>query len=675
MVNMAEREILLLSEDTIDKIAAGEVIERPSSVAKELVENAIDAGSTRIVVEIKGGGIDMLRVTDNGQGIPAKSLRTAFLRHATSKIRSAEDLNSLSSLGFRGEALSSILAVSHVECMTKTADSVTGTRYIPSVNEDDQMMSIGAPNGTTFIIRNLFYNTPARLKFLKSPRTEGSYIQELLEKLSMSRPDIAFQLIMDGKVKLTTPGNGSLKDAVYSIYGSEPVREMLEIDEHNEYFSLTGFLGKPVLNRGTRNFETVFVNGRFVKTPQLFRSIENGYHGFLMQHQFPFCVLFFEFPADKIDVNVHPSKTEIRIGDEREVSALIEDVIAKRFLMQDYAVSTDFGNTVLNDEEKAALKEQEAAIQKEKEASITHIEPFEASKISQLRRIKEYVSKDSPYEKKYGEKNVEDGSFGNITRDNEQPALYQEEQTSEEPVHEESIQDESITEEPVHDESTSEKSISEEPKNYVQESLDVHGFFADKNRRDSYKVIGQAFNTYWLIQYEDRLYLMDQHAAHEKVLYERTMRTLANKEMTGQLLLPPVIISLSASEFEVVFEYKNELNYFGYEFEEFGDRDIAITQVPANLFGIDVIDAFHGFLGEFINARTRLLPELILDKIATMSCKAAIKGGHSYTESEARELIDELFTLEDPYHCPHGRPTLITMTQSELEKKFKRIVG
>ena len=615
---MVSPKINLLSEQTIDKIAAGEVVERPASVAKELVENAIDAGATRIVVEIKGGGAAMLRVTDNGCGILKSELPNAFLRHSTSKIKDEADLLALHTLGFRGEALSSIVAVAHVECMTKTADSIIGSRFVPKADGTGELSEIGAPDGTTFVIRDLFYNTPARLKFLKSPKTEGSYIQELIEKLALSKPDVSFQFISDGKVRLSTPGNGNLKDAVFAIYGKEFVKESVYIEEENEYFKVYGYLGKPYLNRASRSYECIFTNGRFVKSRVLSKAIEDGYHGFLMGHQFPFCVLFFEVPTDKLDVNVHPSKTEIRLSDEKTIANLVEEIVANGLKNRDYAIEESVGEEIITEpttseeveNEDISISEQialEKIVKPVSEEIKAHTEPFEASRIN---KIVESIKKDSPYEKKY-----------------------------------------------------------------EQRKLDFDGLFAKQEYKSKYELIGQVFNTYWIIQFEDRMYLMDQHAAHEKVLYERTMKSIKDKTMTSQLLSPPIIISLSAEEQNCLEEYREYLTSFGYDFEPFGGREVAITAVPANLFGINVQEAFVGFLGQLMDSRTHMLPEVILDKIASMSCKAAIKGGSSYSFAEAKELMEELFTLEDPYHCPHGRPTLITMTQSELEKKFKRIVG
>jgi len=623
---MVSPKINLLSEHTIDKIAAGEVIERPASVAKELVENAIDAGASRIVVEIKGGGIAMLRVTDNGCGILKSELNNAFLRHSTSKIKDEKDLLALHTLGFRGEALSSIVAVAHVECMTKTKDSIIGYRFVPKVDKEGEVSEIGAPDGTTFVIRDLFYNTPARLKFLKSPKTESSYIQELIEKIALSKPDISFQFISDGKVKLSTPGNGNLKDCVYEIYGKDFVKESIYIEDENEYFKIHGYLGKPYLNRASRSYECVFTNGRFVKSKILSKAIEDGYHGFLMGHQFPFCVLFFDVPTDKLDVNVHPNKTEIRLSDETTIARLVEEVISISLKNRDYAIEETIGNEVKLESITNSLKEPnlinedisikpqedledktETIIEEKIEEIKTHTEPFETSRIE---KIVDSIKKDSPYEKKY-----------------------------------------------------------------EQRKLDFDGLFAKQEYKAKYELIGQVFNTYWIIQFEDRMYLMDQHAAHEKVLYERTMRSLKDKTMSSQLLSPPVIISLSPEEQSCMEDYREYLTQFGYDFEHFGGREVAITAVPANLFNINVQDAIVGFLGQLMDSRSHMLPEIILDKIASMSCKAAIKGGTNYSFAEAKELMEELFTLEDPYHCPHGRPTLITMTQSELEKKFKRIVG
>lgn len=597
-------EIALLNQETIDKIAAGEVIERPSSVVKELVENSMDAGATAITIEIKDGGMSLIRITDNGGGIEKAQVPLAFYRHSTSKIKSVEDLLTVSSLGFRGEALSSIAAVSRVELITKTVPEMTGIRYVIEGSTEKEKEEIGAPDGTTFLVRNLFYNTPARRKFLKSAQTEAGYIQTLVERLALSRPDISFKFIVNQQTKLHTSGNSNVKDVIFQIYGREMTSSLMEISEENELFSVMGFIGKPIVSRGNRNFENYFINQRYIKSSLISQSIEAAYKNFLMQHQYPFCVLYFRFDGQMLDVNVHPSKMEVRFFQQEGIYQKLSDCIREKLMQKDHIKSVSFGK----DTDKKEKKPQNI-----KEALP---EPFEKKR---LEKAAEAVKKDSPYEKKY-----------------ETPPKKQPE--------------------------------------YVQEELAYEGKFLSEQAKSSHRIIGQLFQTYWLVEYNETLFIIDQHAAHEKVLYEKTVRSLKQKEYTTQMISPPIVLTLNPQEERALLQFKEQLSQLGFEIEPFGGKEYAVCGVPGNLFHLDAKKILLEVLDASLEMQSSVTQESVLEKIASMSCKAAVKGNHAMDKKEIDTLITELLELENPYFCPHGRPTIISMDKQELEKKFKRIV-
>ncbi len=616
-------KIALLSQETIDKIAAGEVIERPCSVVKELVENAIDAKATAITVEIKDGGISLIRITDNGQGIDREDVPTAFLRHSTSKIKSVEDLFSVSSLGFRGEALSSIAAVARVELITKTRDALTGTRYLIEGSKEISKEEIGAPEGTTFLVKDLFYNTPARKKFLKTPQTEANYISDMVEKLALSHPNISFKYINNNQTKLHTSGNGNIKDLIYHVYGRDITSSLLEINYECAYFTVTGFIGKPTITRGNRNYENYFINGRYIKSSLIAKAMEDAYKSYLMQHQYPFVVLYFTFEGNLLDVNVHPTKMELRFHNNQEIFTELCDaiyaVLSHRELIPIVPVS----------EEKKPHK----VLQTYKE-SIP--EPFEKRRLNDLRKV---IAKDSPYEIKYPKfENTEK----KISVLQEKPEYGMQKANQEK---------------------------------YEEITLDtISSEFLSKEAQKKHRIIGQLFKTYWLIEFEEKLFIVDQHAAHEKVLYERTMASLDKKEFTSQRLSPPLILTLDAKEAESLEKFFEPINQLGYQVEHFGGKEYMISAIPGNLFHLDMKELFIEMLDDFSNLSGRETPQLILEKVASMSCKAAVKGNQFLTVLEMEKLIDELLTLDNPYNCPHGRPTIIAMTKQEIEKKFKRIV-
>ena len=615
--------IAILNQETIDKIAAGEVVERPCSVVKELVENAIDAGSTAITVEIKEGGISFIRITDNGCGIERDQVAVAFYRHSTSKIRSAEDLLTVKSLGFRGEALSSISAVARVELITKTYDELTGTRYVIEGSKELSNEEIGAPDGTTFIVKDLFYNVPARRKFLKTAQTEGSYISDMVEKLALSHPDISFKFINNNQTKLHTSGNGNRKDIIYHIFGREISSSLLEVKHECEYFKVEGFIGKPVITRGNRNYENYFINGRYVKSNILSRAIEEAYKSFLMQHQYPFTVLYFTFFSE-LDVNVHPTKMELRFDNNNEIYVELCDTIYAILSHKEMIPEVPVDSTPAP---KKIVHEYKEPIP----------EPFEKRRINEVRAA-------------------------------ESRSVYGQSVTS-------TVKNYSATEPAA---KAPETSTAYEPAQVVtgtQQTLgDYDKVFLTESSKKQFSIIGQLFKTYWLIEFEDKLYIIDQHAAHEKVLYEKTMARLANKDFTSQRISPPIVMTLDARECEMLEKYRPQREQFGYEVEHFGGKEYMISAIPDNLFNIDMKDLFIEMLDDFSNATGRQTPDIITEKVASMSCKAAVKGNDKLTLPEINKLIDELLSLDNPYNCPHGRPTIISMSKYEIEKKFKRIV-
>lgn len=627
-------KIELLSQDTIDKIAAGEVVERPASVVKELVENAIDAKATAITVEIKEGGISFIRISDNGCGIEKSEVPLAFLRHSTSKIRNVEDLMCVSSLGFRGEALSSIAAVSRVELITKTPDSLTGVRYQIEGSKEVAFEEIGAPDGTTFLIKDLFYNTPARKKFLKSAQTEGSYIADMVEKLALSHPDISFKFIQNNQTKLHTSGNGNVKDLIYHVFGREISSALLPVNLENDLFSVTGYLGKPVITRGNRNYEIYFINGRYIKSNLLSKAIEEAYKSFLMQHQYPFCVLYFEFKSESLDVNVHPTKMELRFDNNVEVYQLLCDglyeVLSHKEMIPEVPVTEEKKSATIVHEYKESIPE-----------------PFEKRRLNEIR---EAVSKDSPYEVKYPER-----FHGNHNYVRETSNYGSSENKNTIPTDAGTITDNKTYE------------------NITLESLSNE--FLTQDAKKNHRIIGQLFKTYWLVEFEDKLFIVDQHAAHEKVLFERTMARLKSQEFTSQAISPPIILSLDSNEILMLEKYRAQIEQMGYVVESFGGKEYMISGIPDNLFHIDMKDLFIEMLDDFSNISGKETPELILEKVASMSCKAAVKGNQTLSYSEFDALVTELLTLENPYNCPHGRPTIISMSKYEIEKKFKRIIS
>lgn len=627
-------DIQLLDEATIEKIAAGEVVERPSSVVKELVENAIDARATFITVEIKEGGTTFLRVTDNGCGIEKEQVRLAFLRHSTSKIRSMEDLLSVKSLGFRGEALASISAVAQVELVTRPRGALTGARFVIEGSKEKLFEEVGAPEGTTFLVRNLFFNTPVRRKFLKSAQTEGGYIAAVLEHLALSHPEISFQLIVNNQPKLHTSGNCNRRDMIYHIYGKEIAASLLPVDSEKEGIHLSGFIGKPVISRGNRNFENYFVNGRYLKSQIIAKAIEEAYRPYLMNRQYPFTVLYITMDEERLDVNVHPTKMEARFARGEQVYECILRILQEALAGKDLVVE-------VTADVSGAKRAPQAAAAKELPP-----QPFEQKRLSDMKeRIARTNLPESPYEKKYAPRPIE---------------------REQEPASPQTVQQEPALYERPHQRTLTE--VFGEENGY-------DAGFIEQAKRGNIRMVGQLFDTYWLIQADDRLFVIDQHAAHEKVLYERMMKQFLNRETTSQQLSPPIILSLNLQEQDVLQQHMELLGTLGFSIEAFGGREYAISAVPDNLYGLDGEAYFYELLDQLTgDSPKNATPEAILSRIATAACKAAVKGNRGMSCAEAKELVGELLTLENPYHCPHGRPTMISMSRREMEKKFKRIL-
>lgn len=662
--------IAVLDQQTIDKIAAGEVIERPASVVKELVENSIDAGATAVTVEIKDGGISFIRITDNGGGIEASQVPLAFLRHSTSKIRRAEDLLQVSSLGFRGEALSSIAAISMVELITKTADADAGVRYVIEGGKEKKTEDIAAPEGTTFLVRSLFYNTPARRKFLKTPMTEAGYISDLLGRLALSHPDISFQFINNGQTKLHTSGNHNLKDVIYHIYGREVAANLAEIEAGRGPVSVKGFIGKPIISRGNRSFENYFINGRYVKSSLISKAIEDAYHSFLMQHKYPFTVLHFTMDTTLLDVNVHPTKMELRFANQQEVYAFVQEAV------RDSLTGRDLIPKVTLEEPK---RPTEAAKPVEVPKPVQVPKPAEVPRPAQIPKPVEMprpveVPKQEPKSEAPKEPREHNLAYFMEEMKRRVTKEFEAKETKAVPEPEAPRQERVVREQASYGEEKKEAApvpVAPEKEPEQMELFESH--LLDPATKSEIQIIGQLFETYWLVELEDKFYMIDQHAAHEKVLYERTLEDLKNKEMTSQLVSPPLILTLTMQEAERLREHLKSFEALGFEIEPFGGKEYALSAVPGNLYGIAEKELFL----EILDGLERVgggNSQLVLEKIASMSCKAAVKGSHRMSAAEAKALIEELFTLENPYNCPHGRPTIISMTKQEIEKKFKRIV-
>lgn len=704
--------INVLDQITIDKIAAGEVIERPSSVVKELVENSIDSGATAITIEIKDGGMSFIRITDNGSGINRDEVRTAFLRHATSKLIKVEDLLELSSLGFRGEALSSIASVGQVELITKEKDSVCGIRYQIHGGKEVSYEEIGCPDGTTIIVRNLFYNTPARKKFMKSPTTEMSYIYDLICRISMSHPEISFKFTANNTNKLFTSGNGKLKDIIYHIYGRDITSNLIDVNRKFNTLEISGYIAKPAVSRGNRSFEDYYVNNRYVKNPVITKAIEDAFRTFVMIHKFPFTVLNFKIDPAQIDVNIHPAKREMKFMNESDIYNYTYDTIREALLHRELIPEVTPGKQkpaeTLNHRNTGSAPEP---FEKQRREQIG-IKPAAVKEPERPYNIKPIIKpENNPYARILNRVPDQPQNIPNNPVSQQAQTQQATQQSQSQPVNEStpatsalSADQENITDK---DNSvnvsriTSEITVTntqagegtatqtkttvpaevaapqpqvpEKEKKYSQ--LDMFGTkMLSEEARPKHRLIGQVFKTFWLIEYDKKLFIMDQHAAHEKVKFEELMNNYRNKKAIPQYLMPPAIVTLTADEITFLNDNMEFFENLGYTIESFGGREYKLSSVPANLFGIDGRELFLEFIGELSENNKNSTITAFIAKLSTMACKAAIKGNTEISFKEADVLIDQLLKLENPYTCPHGRPTLISMTEAELEKKFKRIV-
>ena len=680
------RKIAVLDQQTIDKIAAGEVVERPSSIVKELVENAIDAGATAVTVEITDGGKKMIRITDNGGGMERDQVPLAFLRHATSKIEKVEDLEHIASLGFRGEALSSIAAVAQVELITKTPSALSGVRYVINGGVQESLEDMGAPEGTTFLVRNLFYNTPARSKFLKSDTTEGNYVSTLMEQLALSHPEISFKYIQNKQVKLHTSGNYNVKDVIYNIYGRDITKALLEVSYENDFMKIEGFVGKPEISRGNRTFENYYINGRFVKNRIIAKGIEDAYKGFLMQHKFPFVSLHIQMEGNDLDVNVHPSKMEVRFARGTEVYDAVYETVHKALTTREMIQTVPFGK-------EEPVKKLSSVV---KPGDVP--EPFEMKRRAEMpeyrTQVANTVNRTSNVSIKGNDRTV---SAPDTAMDKKQISSYSTLPRGTITMAEQAVREQKIyqtkdpftkAEEKLFEGTINDKNIHEKQPDAMQVNMSQEvekqqkpqqlELFEEKllapESRSRHQLIGQVFDTYWLVQFEDKFFIIDQHAAHEKVYYERFVKRFREQTVESQYLSPPLIVSLNLQEEALLKANRKYFEDFGFEIEPFGGKEYCINAVPANLYGLTEEELFLEMLDNLASEKDKDPLGIFASRLATMACKAAVKGNHQMSDREANALIDELLTLENPYHCPHGRPTIISMTKTELEKKFKRIV-
>lgn len=688
--------IKVLDQSTINKIAAGEVVERPSSVVKELVENAIDAGATAVTVEIKEGGMSLIRITDNGQGIEKDEVPTAFVRHATSKIMTIEDLLSVSSLGFRGEALASIAAVSQVECITKTAHALTGIRYEIHGSREIASEEIGAPAGTTIIVRNLFYNVPARKKFLKTPMTEGSYITELITRLSLSHPEVSFKYIINGSNKIATSGNGKLQDVIYHIYGRDVSSNLLAVKRSTGDFAVEGYVGKAYVSKGNRSFEHYFVNGRYIRSNIVTKAIEEAYKSFVMIHKFPFTALHFTLDSTKLDVNVHPTKMEFKYADGEQLFSFVKDsvrqVLLQQEMIQDVSLRTAKEERAITierqrkdtlhvpepfEKEARAARYQQAVIKKQAELSETRAAEQMAKTIDLQKtadtvlKTTDSISKIKEEHNGYSSQSIKQPS-DNLSENmpNQQKTL--------ETDHMEECKTPDLTL-LVSDEESLPAAGMTLPG--AQDGIDIKNEqlsmpveqFLSKEARKSHRLIGQVFKTYWMIEYDNKLYIVDQHAAHEKVMFEHFMKQMSQKNVISQQLLPPKVIHLDSVEHTLVMDKMDLFKETGFDLEDFGDDSIVIRSMPDDIMGVEPQSLFDALLNSLTEDTGAISLDFFVEKLSTMACKAAIKGNSEISFKEADALIDELLSLDNPYNCPHGRPTMISLTKTELERKFKRI--
>ncbi len=700
----------LLDSETINQIAAGEVIERPASIVKELVENAIDSGATAVTIDITGGGISSIRITDNGSGFAKEDIPVAFLRHATSKITKGSDLLSIQSLGFRGEALSSIAAVSRLELLTKQPNAYLGSRYCIEGGQETCFEDAGCPTGTTIIVNDLFYNVPARRKFLKSATTEAGYISELVNRFAISHPAIAFSLIINNRTALHTSGNGNQKDAIYSVYGREIAMNLIPVSEENELFTVHGFIGKPQIARGNRTYENYFVNGRYIKSTLISKAIEEAYASYSMQHKYPFTALTLTINPSEIDVNIHPTKMDVRFSEGERLYSLLRTVIANALrnaiLIPDMRLTQPTVTKQTTQERppehfetnRLAMMSNRESEKKTEQGKYTV--PEASSKVADHNTVSQYSesSQVAPTEKVTATNETPtNATTTNVTTNIVTPTCKTTNETTINVAPSKDQSDETpFTTAAVHDNSEATTTTATEPSKpeplkpeppkpageqlslFTVEEQDESGDSVKsdfmRNEVAAYRIVGQIFSTYWIVEMDNRLFYIDQHAAHEKILYERMLHDMNTREVCSQQISPPTVVSLSIREEETLLHNLERFEALGFDIQPFGDRDYAIYAVPMTLYRLTSTDYFHSLLDEMLQMPKNTPNIQVLESIASMSCKAAIKGNQSISYEEAKKLIEELLTLENPYHCPHGRPIIVSLSKYELEKKFKRIL-
>ena len=700
-------KIHLLSQECINQIAAGEVVERPGSIVKELVENALDAKATAISIEIKGGGISFLRVSDNGEGIFSEDMERAFLPHATSKIQNPKDLEEILSFGFRGEALASIASVAKVECISKRQEDFLAHRILVEGGSFSPVEEVGGMDGTSILVRDLFYNVPARKKFLLSESTEASRVEEMVEKLALANPGISFHFVKDGKSRFQTLGGGKLSDVVFGIYGKSFAKDSLEIKESYYPSSLTGLatlhieglLGKPSLTRSNRQYEIFFVNGRFVRDSLLSRALEDAYKPFLMQHKFPFAIVFLHLSPNLVDVNVHPQKLEVRFQNREKIYQALFDCVSKTLSKADLIDHSPLSLFQKEKEEKSMAflspssqlwekKEEKKENKNDIPEEAVRSDQNDKQSAEQISTIKEQEKeKAEAVNQRYPIGEASENALENASEKApfriEVPELNQQkaETREEKLIYEEFDLTKGIR---LEEEKASEKeentvpreeqlfSESEDLPSAEQESLFSPSFFSEEGERE-FRLIGQVFQTYWLIEFQKELFIMDQHAAHEKVNFEKMRKNYLKKPGISQGILPKTMV-FSAKEEELYEKTKDYFTHLGYRIRKEEEKRYALEGIPADFPSLDAEMLFHEILDALAEEGNLSEAESVYDKIASMACKASVKGNQLLSFKEAEALVQKLFTLENPYACPHGRPTIVAFKKQDLEKMFKRIV-
>ena len=668
-------KIQILSQETINQIAAGEVVERPMAVVKELVENAMDAGATSVTVEIRDGGKSLIRITDNGSGMTPEDIPLAFTPHATSKIASAQDLMNVHTLGFRGEALASIASVSQMELITKTREQLVGSRYVIEGGQEKSLEEVGCPEGTTILVRNLFYNTPARLKFLKTPPTEAGYISSMLEHMALSHPDVSFRFINQNNTRLHTSGNGNLKDVIYPIYGREITANLVEVSASEISCHLSGFIGRPAVSRGNRTYMNYFINGRYIKSNVVQKAIEDAYQPYVMQHRYPFTVLHIQIDPTKIDVNVHPQKMELRFTDSQGVYQSIYHAVSEALRFREPVTSVSL------DEEKKETKTKKTQIREPEIFEKMRQEALERAGKAQAVRNSRSAAKEQTASNDLVREHANYQTAANTDSMPEdrfmKKASAKQVLSHETQAQAANVESPAQETQPLQEPNLPQEETSAVPKpaklQFEQQTMFHQGILSEQGKKEC-QIIGQVFGTYWILQYEDSMYMVDQHAAHEKVLYERFMKKILQHEVMTQQLQPPIIVSLSMAQEEALSRHGNVLEQLGYVVEPFGGHEYAVTGVPAHLPDVGESELLKEIIDTLAPRQGHETPEILRDRVATMSCKAAVKGGNVLPVDQMKELFLEMMACENPYHCPHGRPTMIKMTRTEIDKKFKRIV-